>query len=479
MAIAGVVVPPAFGAVGLRFLFGPPDAWAGAIRPAWLGPWLVWGAWFSVALTATAPLVAFATASALSRVDPAWENAARLAGASRARIWRQLVWPVVRPEVLARALAAVFTLSLLEPGAPLVLGLRRTLGYQVAESALDPGVGRLSRAVLLALGATILAAVARVLIAWWGGSETPLPPRAESPPARSARASWRLASVFILIMVFAVVATWLPVLGLVFASFEPSSAAAAGFLAEAGRLRGGFCRPADSRLPRELGRARALRDYPRPPAGPLPGLLGGHGNRAALHRPGCRGRRGVPAARPRGRALAIPQVLGMIGGGRAAVFGRVSSRRAVGLARRRLRPRPQPVGLAGSGGGPGEAPAAGPVGRLARRGLKTERLEAAITLGASPRRANKTLEGHWLGVSPVAAVMTFCLAATNLTPALVLAPTAESRPVSPAVLTLIDQPGGGRTRAAALATMALGANFAALSLVARKRSNGFLGSFRG
>jgi ABC-type Fe3+ transport system permease subunit len=132
LACVGLAVPPAFGAIGLRSAAGSAG-WAPILTGdasatsapgtflAMIGPWFGFAAWFWVALAFGAPVVALATASALDRVSPSCEDAARLAGAGRRRAWWQLVWPAVRPDV-ARALGLVFSLTLLEPGAPMVLG---------------------------------------------------------------------------------------------------------------------------------------------------------------------------------------------------------------------------------------------------------------------------------------------------------------------------------------------------------------------
>ena len=217
LACAGVVVPPAFGAIGLRWWFGPPETWAASTGLAWLGPWAGYLGWFWVALAAGAPLVGLASASSMARVEPLWEDAARLAGAGRTKVWRQFVWPVVRPDV-ARALALVFTLTLIEPGAPLVLGLRRTLGFQIAEAALDPEAGQFTRAAVLALAGVILAGLGRVLIGWWGGSKTPGLARVEAPVARARPASTALGGLFALILSVSAAVTWLPLIGVASAS---------------------------------------------------------------------------------------------------------------------------------------------------------------------------------------------------------------------------------------------------------------------
>ena len=82
-------------------------------------------------------LVALVTSSAVERLERSWEDAARLTGVGSLRAWRALFWPLVRPSS-ARAAALVFVFALVEPGAPLVLGLRRTLAFQIVEAAGRP-----------------------------------------------------------------------------------------------------------------------------------------------------------------------------------------------------------------------------------------------------------------------------------------------------------------------------------------------------
>ena len=94
LALATLVIPPLFEAMGLRRLF---QLWRGADAPAaWEHGW-GWVGWAWVGLAGGVPLVALASATALARVEPAWEDAARLAGASRLRTWWRLSWPIVRP----------------------------------------------------------------------------------------------------------------------------------------------------------------------------------------------------------------------------------------------------------------------------------------------------------------------------------------------------------------------------------------------
>jgi iron(III) transport system permease protein len=147
-AVLGLLgASPAILALGLVGMLGPAHPWPwpfssagptvrGVSLESWtgLGLWLVW-LWSS--LPAATALVAAATTSAVERLDPSWEDAARLAGAGPFRSWRTVSWPLIRPPA-ASAAALVFALGLVEPGAPLILGLRRTLAFQIVEAASRP-----------------------------------------------------------------------------------------------------------------------------------------------------------------------------------------------------------------------------------------------------------------------------------------------------------------------------------------------------
>jgi len=447
LACAGVVVPPAFLAIGAR-------AWAGA-PGNWPVPWVGYGLWFWVAFTAGAPLVGAAAASALARVDPHWEDAARLAGAGRGRAWRQLVWPVVRPEV-ARALALVFTLTLVEPGAPLVLGLRRTLGFQIAEAALDPGAGQFTRAAVLALGAVFLSVLGRGLIGRLGGPPTAALGRVEAPVVRAVPASAARGAWFALVLAVVAAVAVLPLLGVILGAL-PRGAGAFEAIARDPLTRRYLINSA------VLGLAVVLLDL----------LLA----RVAASRSAGRGDARTadwpevfpPLALGVG-VLALPWVLRMAADATVASGRRPPLAAALGALADALDPDRTPwialvfaVGLA-------RLPLLKRSAAERLRGLRPSRVDAAITLGASRRRARRRLSGRLLGASPAAALLTFALAATTVTPALLLAPTAETRPLGPAVLTLIDAPGDGPARASALAALAIALNLSALAFAARGRS---------
>jgi len=94
------------------------------------------------------------------------------------------------------------------------------------------------------------------------------------------------------------------------------------------------------------------------------------------------------------------------------------------------------------------------------------RIEQAVLSGAGYRRASRlALCGAWAIPAPTA-VLWATLAATSITPAVLLAPSFASLPVGPGVVVLADQPESGRARAALLALLAIGAQLSVLGWVA-------------
>lgn len=167
--------PPAILALGLSILIDGPGerAWRGWFDRVGGGYPLVpldwgWFGWFWAAVAQGGALASLAFLSAHARLNPAWRDAAKLAGGSRNRVWWRLNWPLLRP-ALARPLGFIFAATLADPGAPLVLGLRRTLGYQVVVSALGPEP--FPRIAVLGLVILLLAAVVRLALFAWSGAD--------------------------------------------------------------------------------------------------------------------------------------------------------------------------------------------------------------------------------------------------------------------------------------------------------------------
>ena len=457
LACVGLAAPPAFAAIGLRGVL--PGFMAGLAGPAvWervgVGPELAaaWLAWFWATLAWSAPLVGLSAASALGRVETAWVDAARLAGAGPRRAWRQLVWPAVRPDV-ARALGAVFTLALLEPGAPLVLGLRRTLGHQIAQAALsaaDPG--QLSRAAVLALGGMALAAAGRLLIDGWGGAKV------RPDGVRSVSLNPMQAVPFG------------PAVGSVMLLGALALLAVSPLAATAWRASGFRVTDYDSTLRRivlnsaALGLAVLAVDLLLARvSSSLTGRLGGLVAWADLATPLAVGV-GV---------IALPDVLAMAAEACSRSALGPALTRPVVVALLRLAEIVSPAGTPGVAVVIGAAlvrlPLAARAAAEGRSGVRPGLVDAAVVLGASEGRARARLAGGWLGVPAGPAVLTWAFATTCLTPAFLLEPT--NRTAGPAVIALAAR-ADGACLAAALATAAVALNLVGLVAAARGRFGG-------
>ncbi len=448
-----VVVPPAFAALGLRHWLEPLQTWPQSTRWPWLPSVATHLAWFWVELLVAAPVIFWTVSASLRRVDPVWEDAAKLAGASRQEAWRHVIWPVVRPDT-ARALALVFTWTLLEPGAPLVLGLRRTLAYQTVFSALSREVGAMSRAAALAVGAVALATIVHVLLGWWGHSTTWETP-ARWPVPRPRRASWTRALAFVGLWFVVLVLAWLPIAGLAVVTFRPGNEpkVLASFLRDP--LIQGYLTHALivalAAVGVDLWLCRILTAWAR--------RGGGWVDRLASWP------EAVPPLAIGVGVLALPEGLRMIADTFPASHWRPSPAEllksladfvdvdrtpwvalifAVALVRL-----PQLARAA-----------------LARRwALQPRWIDAAVSLGASPRAARRVAYGRSLGVPWESVLLLVALASTNVTPALLFTPTADVRTVGPAVLNLLDEP-RGLTAASMLALLGIVVNLMALMVLA-------------
>jgi len=465
LAAAGLAVPPALAALGLRDWFGPPPG----DGPDQTG-WLLW-AW--VALAAGAPLVALASARALAGADPAWEDAAALAGATRRQVWRRLLWPAVRPPA-AEALALVFALTLLEPGAPLALGLRRTLSYQIVEAATDGGPGRLTRAAVLTLIGVGMAALARALLLAWGGAAAPTAdPRPVARPGRAGRAR---GLIYAALLAAAAAVAVAPLLALVAAALRVPDGTGARSVRRAFALLTGdsLCRGALAHsaglglaaLGLNLVLARLWASRPPARRGVVPGS-----GALSISAPGAGLPGGVPPLAVAVGVLVVPWVLAALAD--LAVPGRGASASAswwaggVGRVAAAIDPSRTPwVALVWATSAVG-LPMLARSAADAARGGSADAADAARIYGAGARQARRLSAGRRVWWSPSSAVLAWALAASAVAPGLVLAPAADTRPAGPAALALADDPDDGRPRAAALALALIAANLAALALAAR------------
>jgi iron(III) transport system permease protein len=487
-AVLGLLaLAPAFSALGLLGIFGPVRAWpwpfsgreptgAGSSLESWtgFGTWLVW-IWSS--LPAATALVTAATAAAVERLEPTWEDAARLAGTGALRSWWTVSWPLVRPAAL-RAAAWVFVIALVEPGAPLILGLRRTLAYQIVEAAGRPSA--FPGVAAWCLLATAIAATIALALRRLGGrpilgeaAAHAVAPRTNrrARPASIPRASWSIA----FLAAWSVIG-WIPALGLgrlalgACKTESQSEAVSTGVLA-------GLASRVGERAPlfRHLALDSALlglevaiailaffwlvglgshrrndttrRTKTQRWSGPtatvlVPPLMIGAGGLAI----GCLAQIAGVWLSAHGPASAVAQALASLGD-----WFDASGNFSVVL--------PVSVVLV-------TAPGLFSFWQPSRRNGETARsaLESARLAGASRSRALRLAAPGLLGSALGRFVLAWALAATNLTPALLYSTGIEPRTLAPAVLTLAEGPGGERALAAALALAILVIELAAFAV---------------
>lgn len=216
MVLAGAAVPPLVFALGLRHLLGPDLLGTKVSAPGFLGGprGLDWLCLTGANLARGIPLVALAAAQALRRIEPLWEAGGLAAGATHRKLWSGLARPLIRGAV-ARATAAVFGLTLLEPATPLILTLRRTVGFQLCEGVRQ---GDPVRTAALVLVCGLIVALTRWLARRSGPDLRSLPVR-----HRPRTASWRRAIALVALLAGGLLMVWSPLCLLGLSWFQPAS----------------------------------------------------------------------------------------------------------------------------------------------------------------------------------------------------------------------------------------------------------------
>jgi iron(III) transport system permease protein len=476
---SSLAAPPFVLSLGLLGLWGTPESWpwpvatpqpgrGGSSLESW-GGLPLWTLWVWSTLPAASAFVMLAAARTVEQFDPAWEDAARLAGAGSFRAWRTLSWPLCRPTA-ARAAATIFSLAVLEPGAPLVLGLRRTLAFQIVETATSREP--FPRAAIWSMMAGAIALCGWFVVRRWGGQpilageQIPAPVRSFPRTVRRAGVNGALAGS--LILGSWAVLGWSPLIGLVrqvFAQGRESLALTGlgmrsflemsrplvdppileliahslllGLEVAAGMLVLAWLVQAD-------GAAEAspfIRSWSMGHIGVVPPLVLGIGILAVpwLGTLGSEWLRGVPGRE--GLATRAGSLAAQLDTERNPWILLVYS---VGLA----------VGL------PVLAACWG-MCRPTPAEIRSN-ADAAILAGASRMRARRLATPQKARRESGRFVLVAGLAATNLTPALLFTPWMDGRTVAPAVVNLASGPDGARLAAAGLALFAVAVNLAAL-----------------
>ncbi len=139
LILAPLVLPPFVGAVGVKHIFGVEGAFNSLLIDFglmsstspydWLGEGRFWGVVIMLALHLY-PILYMNIVSALSHLDPAMEQAAQNLGASPWSRFRKITLPLCMPGVFAGA-SIVFIWSFTELGVPLVFDYSRVAPVQI------------------------------------------------------------------------------------------------------------------------------------------------------------------------------------------------------------------------------------------------------------------------------------------------------------------------------------------------------------
>jgi ABC-type Fe3+ transport system permease subunit len=478
MLRAPAVIPPAFSALGMLFFFDRtgPRRWNSLAWPLFLAPGLSerawpWLVWTLAALIQGTALVLIATALPFRCVNADREDAARLAGAGARRIWWTLTWPSVRPAALVTG-SFIFMITFADPGAPLVLGLRRTIAYQLVATAMQPDP--FPRIAALGLMITALTLSWQVLTLWRLQNGSGYDVRAEDERAHPARTGpsasrpWTVAVVLHL-AAWALLA-WLPVAGLTSMALErkhydesPHPMASLGVVDLVRRL-------TEDPAPRLFSHSALLglgvvavfvvsasllpRVSTTTSAMPLPKIAGFLSS-------------AVPPLVVGVTVLALSRAAGL--GARLvdAGLGRPRTGAALEAVARSL----DPYGVPGLALFLGVCAASLPSRLLACRGSSTwveqtaHGIDLAVLSGAGRGRA-RWLAVRSLGGMPARRIVLLSVvAASAITPAILLAPTLECQPIGPGIVILAADQGESGHQAAALALAIVSLNLAVLGWV--------------
>lgn len=135
LVLVPMALPPLVGVLSFTFLYGESGIFPRAFQQL-LNleevPFSLKGIWGVIVVhTFTMYTYFYLTASAaIKGLDPSLEEAATSLGASRVRVWRKVILPMLTPSIIASSLL-VFMVSMASYTAPLMFGVERTMTMQI------------------------------------------------------------------------------------------------------------------------------------------------------------------------------------------------------------------------------------------------------------------------------------------------------------------------------------------------------------
>lgn len=135
LVLVPMALPPLVGVLSFTFLYGESGIIPRGLQHLFnleTVPFYLKGIWGVIVVhTFTMYTYFYLTASAaIKSLDPSLEEAATSLGASRFKIWRKVIFPMLTPSMVAAALL-VFMISMASYTAPLIFGVERTMTMQI------------------------------------------------------------------------------------------------------------------------------------------------------------------------------------------------------------------------------------------------------------------------------------------------------------------------------------------------------------
>lgn len=135
LVLVPMALPPLVGVLSFTFLYGESGIFPRLLQQMFQledVPFALKGIWGVIVVhTFTMYTYFYLTASAaIKGLDPSLEEAATSLGASRIRVWRKIILPMLTPSLIASSLL-VFMVSMASYTAPLMFGVERTMTMQI------------------------------------------------------------------------------------------------------------------------------------------------------------------------------------------------------------------------------------------------------------------------------------------------------------------------------------------------------------
>ncbi len=175
LLLAPLVLPPFVGALGFEAVLGRHGALNAVLVQLglcdWSAPpdWLTDNRFAAICLIEALGLYPFlylTTAAAISRLDPALVEAARIGGAGRWQVFTRIWLPLLRPGLFAGGVV-VFVWAFTELGTPLMLGYDRHIAVQIFSGLSEAEKNRLpfAQVIIMLVVATVAYVAAKALFA--------------------------------------------------------------------------------------------------------------------------------------------------------------------------------------------------------------------------------------------------------------------------------------------------------------------------